>query len=76
MDYVMVTFTAGQAPGKDLKVPAFVPIGELIEMLAEALHLAVEPENRIQAEPVGRILDNRLTLEQEGVADGALLTLI
>lgn len=76
MDYVLVTFVAGNVPEKELKVPVFVTVSELIEMLAEALNLSIRPDNRIQAEPAGRILDNRRTLEEEGITDGALLTLI
>jgi uncharacterized ubiquitin-like protein YukD len=76
MGYVMVTFRAGNRVNIDLKVPSFVPVDELLGMLSEALGITVGRDNRIQAEPLGRILDNNRTLEDEGVAHGALLTLI
>lgn len=76
MDNIMVTFQVGKIINEDISVPAFVSIQELIGMLSEAFSFGIKPENRIQAEPLGRILNNNLTLEQEGVSHGALLTLI
>jgi len=76
MDYILVTFQAGPHLTKELKIPGFVTSQELLAMLSEALHLPVGPEHRLQAEPLGRILDPALTLEEEGVVDGALLTLV
>lgn len=75
MDYLMITFYTGNKE-IDLKVPAFVKIEELLEMLAVALHIPIGQENRLQAEPLGRILDNSKTLEEETVTQGSLLTLI
>ncbi|WP_055109386.1 EsaB/YukD family protein [Paenibacillus ihumii] len=76
MDYVMVTFQTGEGYSKELKVPSFVTSEELLSMLSEALGLSITPEHRLQAEPLGRILDPSRTLEEEGVGFGALLTLI
>ncbi len=78
MDYIMVTFQADSRPAVDLKIPAFVTAGELLAMLDEALNLELDAGQggRLQAEPLGRILDGRRTLEEEGVGHGALLTLI
>ncbi|GGG02800.1 EsaB/YukD family protein [Paenibacillus aceti] len=76
MDYIIVTFQAGAHMTKELKIPVFVTPEELLAMLSEALGLPIRAENRIQAEPLGRILEHTRTLEEEGVADGALLTLI
>ncbi|WP_199613904.1 EsaB/YukD family protein [Paenibacillus alkalitolerans] len=76
MDYVMVTFEADNNLNVDLKIPLFVTPGELISMLSEALGVSFTPENRLQAEPLGRILAHDRTLADEGVAHGALLTLI
>lgn len=76
MDYIMVTLQAGTAQRYDLKVPVFVTIEELLGMLIESLNLKGDRDVRLQAEPLGRILNNNKTLDQEGVAHGALLTLI
>lgn len=76
MDYIMVTLQADTAQRYDLKVPVFVTIEELLGMLTSSLHLSERSELRLQAEPLGRILNNSKTLDQEGVAHGALLTLI
>ncbi|GGG05739.1 hypothetical protein GCM10010912_57970 [Paenibacillus albidus] len=75
MNYVMVTLLAsGQEV--DLKLPSLVPVSELLEMLKDTLELPGQREQRLQAEPLGRILDNARSLEEEGVSHGALLTLI
>ncbi|WP_410771621.1 EsaB/YukD family protein [Fontibacillus sp. BL9] len=76
MDYILVTFQAGPQMRKELKIPVFVTPEELLSMLSEALGLSIGPENRLQAEPLGRILDHSRSLEEEGVVDGALLTLV
>lgn len=76
MDYILITFQAETQEKIDLKAPTFVTIEELLRIFSEALGVAVGPESRLQAEPLGRILDNCRTLEQEGVGPGALLTLI
>lgn len=76
MDYIMVTFQTDNAHSVDLRVPAFVSIEELLDMLTESLNVTKRSEAKLQAEPLGRILNNSRTLEQEGVAHGALLTLI
>ncbi len=75
MDYIMITFRIGNK-NVDLKVPVFVKAEELIWMLIEALNIPMGRENRLQAEPLGRILDNSKTLEQESVTHGSILTLI
>ena len=75
MDYILVTFLAGNT-SEDLKVPVFVKIEELLGMLSEALSIRIGRENRLQAEPLGRILSNDKTLEEEGVTQGSILTLI
>lgn len=76
MDYIMVTFQAGSKESIDLKIPVFVTVEELLNMLSEALHLDVKSNFKLQAEPLGRILNNSRTLEQEGVNQGAMLTLV
>lgn len=75
MDYIMVTLKVGKQ-NIDLRVPVFVKIEELLVMLSEALQITISKDNRLQAEPLGRILDNSKTLEQEDVMLGSYLTLI
>ncbi|MFC4102197.1 EsaB/YukD family protein [Paenibacillus xanthanilyticus] len=75
-DYILVTLAPGRRPSVELKLPAFVPLGELLGMLGEALDLPLDGSAKLQAEPLGRVLDNKRTLEQEGVACGALLTVV
>lgn len=75
MDYLMVTLYI-ENKEMDLKVPTFIRIEELLEMLAVALDIPIGQGNKLQAEPLGRILDNSKTLEQEAVTQGSLLTLI
>ncbi|UQZ35413.1 hypothetical protein C2I18_18935 [Paenibacillus sp. PK3_47] len=76
MEYIMVTLQTEGGRQADLKIPAFVPVSDLLDMLAEALHLDKGPETRLQAEPLGRILQSAKTLEEQGVCHGALLTVI
>jgi uncharacterized ubiquitin-like protein YukD len=75
MDEMMITLQTGDQQ-MDLKVPVFVSVGELIDMLSAALGISAGPENKIQAEPLGRILRNDRTLEEEEVTQGSLLTLL
>lgn len=76
MDYIMVTLQTDTAQRIDLKVPGFVVIEDLLDMLTDSLNLKKSNDLKLQAEPLGRILNNYKTLNQEGVAHGALLTLI
>ena len=75
MDYILLTFCI-ENKEIDLKVPTFVKVAELLSMLAAALNVSISPANQLQAEPLGRILENDKTLEQEMVTQGSLLTLI
>ncbi|QNU67809.1 EsaB/YukD family protein [Ruminiclostridium herbifermentans] len=76
MEYILVTFKTENMKEIDLKVPTFVKISEILSMLSESFNLFLNDRNRLQAEPLGRILDNGKTLQDEGVGAGALLTLI
>lgn len=72
----MITLQTADGRQADLKVPAFVPVGDLLDMLEEALQLRKGPQTRLQAEPLGRILQSAKTLGEQGVCHGALLTVI
>jgi len=71
MEYILTTVTCGDTD-EDLKVPALVPVGDLIDIFNEIYN-----ENRqiLHAEPKGIILDKNKTLAQQGVGHGAKLTL-
>ncbi|MCL1905398.1 MAG: EsaB/YukD family protein [Clostridiales bacterium] len=76
MRYIFITL---KMPGKtqlDLKIPAFVTGEELLKMLTTITKGGLAPGSKIQAEPLGRILDNSQTLDAEGVGQGALLTIL
>ncbi|MGZ9584923.1 EsaB/YukD family protein [Paenibacillus marinisediminis] len=73
---MLVTFHAGERVQAELKVPEYVKICDLLAMLSETFNLPIQSDSRLQAEPLGRILDGNLTLKEEGVLHGALLTLI
>ena len=76
MDDVMVTFHADGQIHTELKLPVYVKISDLLAMLAESLPISIAADSQLQAEPLGRILDPNLTLKEEGVRRGAMLTLI
>ncbi|MBH5320058.1 EsaB/YukD family protein [Paenibacillus sp. GSMTC-2017] len=76
MDYVMVTFQFGSSNPIDLKLPTFVIVEELLVILHEAVGSPAGRDHILQAEPLGRILNNNRTLEEEGVTQGTLLTLV
>ena len=74
-DYVLITFQS-QRERVDLRVPGFVKVAELLDMLADALSFPRESARSLQAEPLGRILDPDKTLDEEQVTEGSLLTLV
>lgn len=71
MEYIMTTLCCGDIE-EDLKVPAFVPVGELIRAINE---LYCADKQTCHAEPKGIILDKNKTLAQQGVEHGARLAL-
>ena len=71
MNYILATIQ-WETGSEDLKIPAFVPVGELIEMFYEIYGV---DGKALQAEPKGLILDKSKTLEEQGVLHGAKLTI-
>jgi uncharacterized ubiquitin-like protein YukD len=71
MDYILITLCAA-GKNEDLKVPCFLPVGELIDILKE---LYGANASTLHASPKGIILDRNKTLEEQGVLHGAKLTL-
>lgn len=75
-DYIFVTLKMPTQPAIDLKIPSFVTGRELLSMVSEMFRMAIPQSAKIQAEPIGRILDPDQTLASEGADDGSLLTLL
>lgn len=76
MEYILITIKMPEKAEMDLKIPAFITGTELLKMLTEITCSDISQDNKIQAEPLGRILDNSQTLQAEGVGQGALLTIL
>ena len=71
MEYILATLRY-EATEEDLKIPVFVPVGELICIFNELYNADWQT---LHAEPKGIILDKNKTLAQQGVEHGAKLTL-
>ena len=71
MDYILVTFRCNEIV-EDLKVPAFIPISELIDTFNEIYQAGGK---MLHAEPKGIILDKSKTLSAQGIGHGAMLIL-
>ena len=71
MEYILATICYGDLE-EDLKVPAFVPISELICAIDE---LYDADARTLHAEPRGIILDKSKTLAEQSIEHGAKLTL-
>jgi hypothetical protein len=55
-----------------MKIPAFMAVGEFIEIICRLYDILA---STLQAEPLGIVLDKRLTFAQQQVENGAMLTL-
>ena len=71
MEYILVTVNCGETE-VDLKVPALIPVGQLIGAFSEIHGTGGQT---LHAEPKGIILDKNKTLAVQGVGHGAKLTL-
>ena len=60
----------------DLKLSGTMQIADLLKNLGEALKIEIPATARIQAEPVGRILNNQQCLLEQEVYSGSVLTII
>ena len=76
MDTIFITVKLPGQDAMDLKIPGYITGEELMAIVSEITGAALPKDSKIQAEPIGRILDNTQTFESEGVGTGALLTLI
>ncbi len=76
MDYIFVTLKTKELGKVDLKIPTYVSVSELLTMLSESINMSITRDSQVQAEPLGRILDNSATIEDEGITNGSLLTVL
>ena len=76
MDSIFITVKIPELDALDLKVPNYISGEEFLAILSEITDTAIPQKTKIQAEPVGHILDNTQTFESYGVETGALLTLL
>jgi len=73
---VFITVKIAGQNAMDLKIPDYITGEEFLVILSEITGENLPAHTKIQAEPIGRILDNTQTLASEGVETGALLTLL
>lgn len=76
MDYIFITFKLNKETSYELKIPAEITAGELIEMLSEAFHIKGATKRTLHVEPLGRILGAEEVLVKEGVFNGSQITLL
>ena len=76
MDAIFITVKIPGQEAMDLKVPNYITGEEFVAILSEITGSALPQNAKIQAEPIGRILDNTQTFESDGVDTGALLTVL
>ena len=75
MKYIFVTLKIGDFEA-DLKIPSDMNTTELVSVAAKTYKLNVPASAKLQAEPLGRILDNNTSFGEQGVDNGALLTVV
>ena len=76
MDAIFITVKVSGQDTMDLKIPNYITGEEFLAILSEIIGTNLSQSTKIQAEPIGRILDNTQTFESDGVDTGALLTLL
>jgi len=76
MDLIFVTVKPAGLAAMDLKIPDYMTGEEFLSVLSVIAGEKLPADTKIQAEPIGGILDNARTFASEGVETGALLTLL
>jgi len=76
MDSIFITVKMPGLDTMDLKIPDYITGEDLLAILTEITGGNLTEKTKIQAEPIGRILDKTQPFESDGVDTGALLTLI
>jgi len=76
VDSIFITVKTAGRSALDLKIQSYITGEEFLAVLSEIMGKTLPANTKIQAEPIGGILDNTQTLASEGVQTGALLTLL
>jgi len=76
MDAIFITVKIPGQNEMDLKIPDYITGEDFLAMLSETFGVKLPAHTKIQAEPIGRILENTQALVSEGVETGALLTIL
>jgi len=76
MDSIFITVKPAGQSAMDLKIPGYMTGEGFLAVLSSITCQTFPANTKIQAEPIGGILDNAQTLASEGVEAGALLTLL
>ncbi len=74
--YEIITFRDGKRFEVDLKVPITYTINKLLDVITEVYGIEFKNNQKLQAEPLGIVLKNDQTLQEQNVSGGSLLTLI
>ena len=74
--YVLVIFRDGKGLEVDLKLSSKFIVSELVKSLKDLYNLEDRKENKLQVEPLGKILSSEKTLEEHDICNGYILTLV
>jgi len=76
MDEIFITLKVPGQNAMDLKIPGYITGEEFLAIASAITGRDMPGGSKIQAEPIGRILENARALDSEGVETGALLTVL
>ena len=72
MEYILVTLNYSRANSVDMKIPAFMTVGEFVGIVCRIYNTQ---GTTLQAEPSGILLNKKQTFAEQQIEHGALLTL-
>ena len=70
MEYITITLRANDFE-KDLKIPSFISVAEFGKVMSEKYKISA---NQFQAEPAGILLKSDDSFANQGIYEGAILT--
>jgi len=76
METILITVKISGKDAMELRIPSYITGDEFLAILSEITGEKFPDNSKIQAEPIGRILENAQPLETDGVETGALLTIL